>query len=252
MSKSQPWYETFFDGLYGKVLAGDTREGRAASQAEMIKKVLKLRKGQRVLDCPCGVGRITLALAKLGLKMTGVDLTASYVTKARRRAKRQGLDIPFRRCDMREIDFDGQFHAVVNWFTSFGYFDDAGNLAAAKAFFRALRPGGKLLIEMSNRAWVLSHFTPSDTHVINGVEVTDSRQWNPDTGCMESDWTFRKGKQVERQHISLRLYDGAGLRAVLRKAGFREIHLYGYPPLGRPSRHRRRLMAVATRPKGSA
>lgn len=252
MTTSTPWYETFFEGLYGKVLAGDTHEDRAQAQAELIKKVLKLRKGQRVLDCPCGVGRITLALAKLGLRMTGVDLTASYVTKARRRAKRQGLAIPFARCDMREIDFDREFHAVINWFTSFGYFDDAGNLAAAKAFFRALRPGGKLLIEMSNKSWVLSHFTPSDTHVINGVEITDSRQWNPDTGCMQSDWTFRKGKQVERQHVSLRLYDGAELRAVLRKAGFRETQLLGYPPLGRLSQRRRRLMAVATRPKESS
>ncbi|MHC4984569.1 MAG: class I SAM-dependent methyltransferase [Planctomycetota bacterium] len=252
MSKSQPWYETFFDGLYGKVLAGNVHEDRAASQAELIKKVLKLRKGQRVLDCPCGVGRITFALAELGLRMTGVDLTAGFVTKARRKAKRRGLDIPFVRCDMREIDFDGEFAAVINWFTSFGYFDDAGNLAAARAFFRALRPGGKLLIEMSNRSWVLSHFTPSDTHVSNGVQITDTRQWDPDTGCMESDWTFRKGKQVERQHVSLRLYDGAELRAVLRQAGFREIHLYSYPPLGRVSRRHRRLMAVATRPKESS
>ena len=249
MSKSQPWYETFFDGLYGKVLAGSVHEDQAPAQTELIKKVLKLRKGQRVLDSPCGVGRITFGLARLGLKMTGVDLTASYVVKARRRAKREGLDIPFHRCDMREIDFDGEFHAVVNWFTSFGYFDDAGNLAAAQAYFRALRPGGRLLIEMSNQSWVLSHFTPRSESVQDGVEITDTRTWNAGAGCMESDWTFRKGKRVERQHISLRLYSGPELRSLLRKVGFREIQLYGYPPLGRLSRHRRRLIAVATRPK---
>ncbi|MHC4181549.1 MAG: class I SAM-dependent methyltransferase [Planctomycetota bacterium] len=252
MSKSQPWYETFFDGLYGKVLAGDVHEDRAAMQAELIKKVLKLRKGQRVLDCPCGVGRITMALAGMGLKMTGVDLAAGFITKAKRRAKRKSLDIPFVRCDMREIDFDGQFAAVVNWFTSFGYFDDAGNLAAARAFFRALRPGGKLLIDTVNRPCVLNHYTPKDVSTMADVEITDERVWDPDTGRMESDWTFRKGKQVERQHVSLRLYDGAELRRLLRKAGFREIRLYGYPPLGRLSRHRRRLMAVATRPKESS
>jgi len=249
MAKPQPWYETFFDGLYGTVLAGDEHEGRAQAEAGMIKKLLKLRKGQRVLDCPCGVGRITLPLARLGLKMTGVDLTAPYIAKARRRAKREGLEIPFVRHDMREIDVDGEFHAVVNWFASFGYFDDAGNLAAAQAFYRALRPGGKLLIELINKSSVLARYTPSDTHTIGGVEITDRRKWNARTGRMESIWTFRKGKQVEEHRLSLHLYDGADLRAVLRKAGFREIHLYGYPPLGRLSRHRRRLMAVATRPK---
>ncbi|KKN82975.1 hypothetical protein LCGC14_0303900 [marine sediment metagenome] len=252
MTNSPPWYETFFDGLYGKVLASHFSEDRAQAQAELIKKLLKLRKGQRVLDCPCGVGRITIPLARMGLKMTGVDLTAAYVRQARRRAKREGLDIPFIRCDMREIDFDGEFHAVINWFTAFGYFDKAGDLATAKGAFRALKPGGKFLVDVSNKSWVLSHFVASDTSVINDVEITDTRQWNANIGRMESDWTFRKGKQIERQHVSLRLYDGAELRAVLRKAGFREIHLYGFPPLGRLSRHRRRLIAVATRPKESS
>ncbi len=252
MSQSLPWYETFFNGLYGKVLGGDLHEDRAQEQAEFIKKLLKLRKGQRVLDCPCGVGRITLGLARLGLKMTGVDLTAPYVAKARRRAKREGLDIRFHRRDMREIDFDGEFSAVINWFTSFGYFDDDGNLEAAKAFFRALRPGGKLLIDVINRSPVLAHYTPQDTSVQDGVEITDKRRWDPDTRRMESDWTFRKGKQVERHRISLRLYSGPELRAILRKAGFREIQLYGNPPLGRLNRHHRRLMAVATKPKESS
>ncbi|MHC4562686.1 MAG: class I SAM-dependent methyltransferase [Planctomycetota bacterium] len=248
MGSSKPWYETFFDGLYGKVLASQFNEDRAQAEAKLIKTLLKLRKGQRVLDCPCGVGRITIPLANMGLKMTGVDLTAWYVAKARRRARKEGLDIPFIRCDMRDIDFSREFHAVINWFTAFGYFDEAGNLATAKAAFRVLRPGGKFLIDTVNRPCVLAHYTPEDESVHGGVTITDRREWDPRTGRMESLWTFRKGAQVERQRVSLRLYDGAELRAVLRRAGFREIRLYGYPPLGRLSRHRRRLMAVATRP----
>jgi len=56
---------------------------------------------------------------------------------------------------MRELPFEGQFDAVVNWFTSFGYFDPAGNLAAAKAAFAALKPGGRFLVETLNKSFVL-------------------------------------------------------------------------------------------------
>jgi len=252
MSKKTPWYETFFDGLYGKVLASQFNEDRAQAEAKLIKTLLKLRKGQRVLDCPCGVGRITIPLAKMGLKMTGVDLTASYIRRARRRAKKEGLDIPFLRCDMRDIDFDGEFHAVVNWFTGFGYFDEAGNLRAAKVALAALKPDGQFLIDMTNKSWVLPRFAPRSASTVGSVEITQERRWDETASRIEAVWTLRKGRQVERHHISHRLYNDAELRTLLQKAGFREIRLYGWPPLGRLSRHSRRLIAVASRPKESS
>ena len=46
----------------------------------------------------------------------------------------------------------------------------------------------------------------------------------------------------------MRIYNGAEMRAMLREAGFREVRLFGYPPLGRFSRHSRRLLGVARRP----
>lgn len=61
------WFEKFFDGLYGRVLGGRAHEKRAEREAVEIKRVLRLRRGQRVLDCPCGLGRISRALARPGL-----------------------------------------------------------------------------------------------------------------------------------------------------------------------------------------
>jgi len=247
MKKEAEWYETFFDGLYGRVLAGQFDESRTAGQARLIKKVLRLRKGRRVLDSPCGLGRITFALAKLGLDVTGADLAAGYLRRARRRAKAEGRNTRFVRCDMRELPFDGEFDAVVNWFSSFGYFDEGGNLAAATAAFGALKPGGRFLVEVINKSSLLRRFTPASEQRVNGVDIVDTRRWDARTGRVRSTWTLSRGSQTHRHRLSMRLYNGAEIRAVLRAAGFGEIQLFGHPPLGRLMRHSRRLIAVARR-----
>ena len=248
MKRRSEWYETFFDGLYGKVLASRSDDPRTVAEARTIKKVLKLRKDRRVLDCPCGMGRIAIQLAKLGLDATGADLTASYIRRARRRARAEGLDIRFIRCDMRELPFAGEFDAVISWFTSFGYFDDAGNLKTAKAAFAALKPGGRFLIEMLNKSWLLPRFTPKGDDEANGVRIVRHSRWDARGSRILNTWKMSKGKRVETHRFSHCLYNGAEMRSLLRASGFRDIRFFGNPPLGRFTRHSRRMIAVAQKP----
>jgi SAM-dependent methyltransferase len=250
MNRTRPreWFYSFFDGLYGRVLGGRAHEKHAPREAALIKRMLRLRKGHRVLDCPCGLGRIARSLAALGLDVTGVDLTASYIPRARRRAARRGLAVRFLQGDMRELPFEGEFHAVVNWFTSFGYFDDAGNLAAAKAAYRALRPGGKFLVEIMNRSWLVPRFTPRGEDVVSGVRVVRRSRWDRQRRRVLNTWTFSKGRRRETHRFSHYLYTAPQLRAVLRAAGFRDIRFLGLPGPNRLTRHSRRMIAVARRP----
>ncbi len=248
MSNKPEWFETFFNGLYGQVLGGERHEAKAAKEAKMVKRLIGLRKGRRVLDCPCGLGRLTFQLAKMGLGAIGVDLTASYIRRARRRGKKEGADVRFVHADMRELPFDGEFDAVINWFTSFGYFDDAGNLATAKAAFTALKPGGKFLIEMLNKSWVLSHFQGDHDDTIGGVRIVSHARWDARSRRVRNTWIFSKGKKVEKHRFSLRLYNGAEMRLLMQSAGFRDIQLFGHPPVGRFTRHSRRMIAIGRRP----
>jgi hypothetical protein len=112
----------------------------------------------------------------------------------------------------------------------------------------ALKPGGRFLVELINRSAVLARFRPRLDDQRGGVRIATTNRWDGRTGRMHNVWTFSKGRKVERHRFSLRLYTGAELRSVLRSAGFREIRLYGRPPLGRLTRHSRRLIAVARRP----
>jgi ubiquinone/menaquinone biosynthesis C-methylase UbiE len=238
------WYERFFDGLYGRVLARQFGAETSLKQSRVIRRLLGARRGQRVLDVPCGQGRITLPLARSGLVMTGVDRTAAYLGKARRLARRGRRKVRFLQGDMREIAFDGEFDAAFNWFGSFGYFSDADNLEFGRRVFRALKPGGRFLVEGTNRSWLLTHFRPRSQQRIGGVWVAQCSRLNRRRTRIMTTWTLKRGTAAERHRIGMRLFNGAEIRKLLRAAGFREVRLYGRGG-SRFTRHSRRLIAVA-------
>jgi len=243
------WFETFFDGLYKDVLANQFDEATSLRQARLVKRLLKARKGMRVLDIPCGMGRLTIPMAKMGLDMIGVDLTESFIRRARREARKQNAGARFIWRDMRKIDFEEEFDAAFNWFGSFGYFGHAANLAFCKDILRALKPGGRFLVEGINKSWMLSHFVPESDMTIAGVRLQQRVRFDRRANRVRATWIMSRGKKSERHRLSLRQYSGTEMRRLLRSAGFREIKLFEYPPLRPFTRHSKRLIAVARRPR---
>lgn len=241
------WYEEFFGGLYADVLASHGLE-ESEAEAQLVKKLLVVGEGSQVLDIGCGMGRITLPLAHSGLDMTGVDLTARYIRRARRRAEAEGVRARFVQRDMRHIDFDGEFAAAFSWFTSFGYFPDRDNLLTLKNAHKALRPGGRFLLEMHNKSFILSHFRPHDEATSGGVHVTEDRRYDARHSTMRCVWTLTKGNTTETHRIAIKCYNGTEMRRLLRKAGFVNVRFYGRPPLGRFTRHSKRMIVVAEKP----
>lgn len=244
------WCEEFFGGLYYRVLKNQRAEADSVAQARTIRKLLRVRKGARVLDVPCGMGRITVPLARMGLRMTGVDFEGRFIREARRRAAGEGLDVRFVKGDMHEIAFDGEFHAAFNWFTSFGYGSDDDDRIFLEKVFRALKPGGRFLLEHMNKSWLLSHFKESSDETVGGVRVENSRKWDGRSGRVVATWVLTRGAKTERHRLSIRIFNGAEMRKLLRSVGFRDIELLGGPSPGRFTRHSRRMIAVARRPRG--
>ncbi|WP_337588938.1 class I SAM-dependent methyltransferase [Gorillibacterium massiliense] len=113
------WYERSFGRDYLLVYKHRDFQRAQAEVHEMV-RWLSLKPGVEVLDLCCGMGRHSMALADAGYQVTGVDLSDVLLAEARR------LDPAGRmkwvKGDMRRIPLSGPFDAVVNLFTSFGYF----------------------------------------------------------------------------------------------------------------------------------
>ena len=83
-------------------------------QVDFLVKTLKLRGGERILDLACGFGRHSLALARRGFGVTGVDITAEYVGYANETARKEGLNARFICRDIREVSYENAFDVVMN------------------------------------------------------------------------------------------------------------------------------------------
>src|SRR5262245_719687 len=83
--------------------------------------------GARLLDVPCGNGRLSLELAGRGYRLTGVDMAREYIEAAKTHAADKDLAIDFQLRDMRDLLWHEEFDGSYCFGNSFGYFDDAGN-----------------------------------------------------------------------------------------------------------------------------
>ena len=147
---SRPWWETFFGTDYLKQYEADA--GRTSAEADGIETILHLRRGARVLDLACGAGQHSVELARRGYRVTGYDLSAALLKEARAAARKAGRRVDFVRGDMRDLPYHGEFDAVINMFSSFGYFESIeDDRKALGGVARALQARGKLLMERFNR-----------------------------------------------------------------------------------------------------
>ncbi|NIT57732.1 MAG: methyltransferase domain-containing protein, partial [Aliifodinibius sp.] len=105
-----------------------------------------------ILDLGCGIGRHTLELAHRGFTVTGVDRTQTYLNKAREKARIGGLEVEFVQADMRSFRRTGAFEAVINLFSSFGYFENPEeDRRVVENVYDSLKPGGRFLVEMMGK-----------------------------------------------------------------------------------------------------
>jgi len=86
-----------------------------------------------VLDLACGEGTFAVAMAKRGLRVTGVDLSGEMLDIARERAAKEDLEVKFIRQDMRSLSLRGRFDLVTCWFDSLNYLLEIDDLAQAFA-----------------------------------------------------------------------------------------------------------------------
>ena len=221
---------------------------RFADAAGELDAVLALvgRRPQRVLDVACGPGRHAVAAARLGMAVTGVDRSAFLLGHARDLGQRHGADVEWVHADMRDHVQDPPADLVLNLFTSFGYFDDdADNERVLANAFRSLRPGGSLVVDVMGKEVLARIFSPSTVLDAGGTLVVQRRRAVADWTRMENDWTFvRDGAARSFEHAHW-IYSGRELAAMMGRAGFAEVALFGDfegAPYGPEAR---RLVAVA-------
>ncbi len=207
-------------------------------EARFIRQALALQPGMRVLDIPCGAGRVAVHLAEAGCRVTGIDRNPNFIARAGRRFASEGVDGTFRVLDMRALDDVAAFEAIYNWGGSFGYFSDEENADVLHRMAAALAPGGRLLIEQPNREYILRHFIATNQV---GEWVSRTR-WDTATQRIITEWTSDAGQPGFAS--SMRLYTLAQFRRLFADAGLKVKAIYGDRDGGFYTRRCRRMSVV--------
>ena len=227
--------ELFFDFLqlfdadeYLYFMEDSLRAENTGAQVDFIETRLGLQSGCRIVDLGCGHGRHSIELARRGHDVTGVDLVEGFLELARKEAQMQGVKATFLRGDIGTFMVaEPEFHAALCMFDAFGFFDDAHCIGTLRCVHKALLIGGKLVLDIRTREWMVRVPACSVTDKGNGDLMIDRHQFDIETGRFIDRRTYvRDGKQREVM-FSVRLYAYTEIKLILHSIGFEIDGVYG-------------------------
>ncbi len=210
----------------------------------------RARPGCSVLDLACGTGGHALELARLGYRVTGVDLDAAMIERARAKARGAGAEAEtgagltsgasgaeFRVLDMRQAAMRlpavfGLVYCIGNSLVHLESEEAIGSLLADCR--RLLEPRGRLVVQILHYDRIVSR------HV---VELPTLRCENPRLR-FERRYDYAAGDRVVEFRTELRVSEPSGerilthsvplwilrsqaLERLAREAGFRDLEAYG-------------------------
>jgi 2-polyprenyl-3-methyl-5-hydroxy-6-metoxy-1,4-benzoquinol methylase len=121
------------------------------AQLDFVRNTLEVPSGAAILDLACGYGRVSIPLAREGFLVTGFDYSEYLLNFARKEAEEANLSVSFVQGDMRNLVFEDEFDAIINLFTSFGYFETIeDDRAVLKGVHHALKRDGFFLLDFAN------------------------------------------------------------------------------------------------------
>jgi ubiquinone/menaquinone biosynthesis C-methylase UbiE len=234
------WTESLFirnAKLYATVLDSQWKNGQ--EHAKLLSSLFRekgLKKG-RVIDIPCGIGRVSVPLAKLGYDVTGVDFSPYFVKTAKHKAKQFGVTrrTEFsvgRMKDVGSLFPEGEFDAALNIFTSIGFGSEADDLSFFRGLRRVVRKGGLFVIgRLASRDFILTHFCGNLYDETDDLVVLQKNKLDVEHSRMKSEWRlYRKLKGSLRyaasSTVDLRLYSPHELVGMLDETGWKVSAIY--------------------------
>src|ERR1700687_1831953 len=217
---STNWWEIFSHAIALDFWRAAVTDEQTRLEADFLQQQLQITTAARVLDVPCGGGRLAIELAGRGFDLTGVDIASEFIEEARTNSVARGLKIEWKNRDMRDLPWREEFDAAFCFGNSFGYLEDEGNTQFLKAVARTLKPGARLVIETGATAEsVLPNFQPRRWFEIGGIKLLIDSRYDCEQGRIFTAYTFFRDGQTEQRPSSQRVYTFSELCSLLAAAG---------------------------------
>jgi SAM-dependent methyltransferase len=200
-------------------------------ETRTIVELLQARNGESLLDVACGYGRHALLFAQqYGMKVTGIDISPGLIATANRLAKEQGLEITYQVRNATDISWSNEFDLAMIASNSLSLFSQEDAPKVLLGIYRALRPAGRLFLDLDNKAFNC-RYGVSDTkwHIWSGGITLQELYFHENLSVeVCRDLTFRvDGRGAEEFIIFKRIYSPDEIKDLLLGCGLRADQIYG-------------------------
>jgi len=226
--RSRPWYQDLFDQDWLRTIPSPPLE-QTEKEVGFILDSLGVTAQSNILELGVGDGRHLLEVARRGFNITTLDSSLPLLLRAADISTRFSIKANFLNADYRDIGQDERFDAVYCVGTRLGFYDEDSNQLIIKSVNRALKPGGRYLLEVINRDYMLRDLPARIWRDGEDCLVLEEVEFDYFTSRIMSKRTvaFEDGRHTE-QEISIRVYSLHEIGKLLHRNGFRVLEVSGH------------------------
>lgn len=228
------WYHTFFHGLPQDAWKVAQTDEQTQLDLELLVDTLGFGPADRLLDVFCGYGRHALPLARMGARVTGVDISLEYIAELQTAADADKLTITALQGDFLAIPADklshnAPFDAAYCLGNSFSFFPRPDMLAFLTRIAGLLKPGGRFLAHSE----MIAESVLPDYQVRNWQPVGDDilflveNEYDPIASRINSQLTYVRSGDVQTRTANHYVFTLAELCHLFSEAGLSVIACYG-------------------------
>jgi len=223
------WYEELFAN-YAKTYDTESFTAGTIGEVDFLEKELDGDKAKSILDIGCGTGRHAIELASRGYAVTGVDLSAAQLDRARQKAKEAGVHVAFHQLNACSLPFKNEFDfAIMLCEGGFSLQEtDALNFRILEGAERALRSPGKLIFSALNALYPLYHNLKDFLNEGQGGVKIDTCTFDPMTFRDHATVTFTDDDgKTSTLETDERYYAPSEISWYLNSLGFKKSAIHG-------------------------
>jgi SAM-dependent methyltransferase len=222
------WWENFFHGIALDFWRAAISDEQTRAEADFINNQLQLPVGAKLLDVPCGNGRLSIELAAFGFALTGVDIAVEFIEEAKRKSEARGVRVDWRNIEMRSLPWTGEFDGAFCFGNSFGYLNDDENADFLRVVSRTLKPGARFIMDAPAIAeCLLPHFVANRKIELGDISCTIDTRYDHEQSRMFPSFTFVRNGVEDKRSSSQRIYTYRELVRLLGEAGLETVSAYG-------------------------
>jgi cyclopropane fatty-acyl-phospholipid synthase-like methyltransferase len=227
---SDNWYKNFFKGINCEIWEKAIPTEVTKNEVDFLLSELKLRRGQHILDIPCGFGRHAIEFSKLGFNVTGVDISETFLKKLKENIISKKLNIKVIHADILAVQLKETYSGAVCLGNSFGYFNFEKMKLFIKKVSSVLEPGSKLIIHSGMIAEsILPNFvnySKNNTYHFGDITMEVTNIYNVDDSSMISNLIYAKEGKTEEYAFKHYVFTLGEVKRLLKLYGLSTIATY--------------------------